>query len=86
MNIATMISTVGIPVASGCNKVEEGVDTVVTEARVTLDPGFFGQDIVVLAFKISEDLLEAKECICVTRVFSVRLCQTPCHPRLSSGH
>lgn len=37
------------------------MDTVVTETRVTLDPGFFGQDVIVLAFKISENLLEAKE-------------------------
>ena len=37
------------------------MNTIITEARVTLDPGFFGQDVVVLAFKISENLLEAKE-------------------------
>lgn len=30
-----------LPVAGGSDKVEKGVDTVVAEARVTLDPGLF---------------------------------------------
>jgi len=30
-----------LPVAGGGDKVEKGVDTVVAEARVTLDPGLF---------------------------------------------
>lgn len=44
---------------SGSDKVEEGVDTVVPEARVTLDTGLLGEDIIVLAFKVADDLLEA---------------------------
>lgn len=48
-----------LPVASGSDKVKKGVDTVVAEARITLDPGLLGQNIIVLSFQISENLLEA---------------------------
>lgn len=47
--------------ASGCDEVEHGVDTVISEPWVTLDPGFFGQDIVVLSLQVADDLLKASE-------------------------
>jgi hypothetical protein len=46
-------------VACGCDKVEENVDTVVPEAWVTLDSRFFGKNIVILAFEVSDDFTEA---------------------------
>lgn len=46
---------------SGGDKVEKGVDTVVAEAGVTLNPGLLRQNIIVLSFQISENLLEAVE-------------------------
>lgn len=45
----------------GGDKVEEGVDTVVAETGVTLNPGLLRQNIIVLSFQISENLLEAVE-------------------------
>ena len=47
-------------VASRRNEVEKGVDSVVPEARVTLDTRLFGKNVVVLAFKISNNFLETK--------------------------
>jgi hypothetical protein len=46
-------------VTSGSDKVKKSVDAVVAEARITLDPGLLGQNIIVLSFQISENLLEA---------------------------
>lgn len=34
------------------------MNTVITEARVTLDSGFFSQNVVVLSFQIAYDLLK----------------------------
>lgn len=45
-------------VSSGGDKVEEGVNTVVTEAGVTLDTRLLCEDVIVLAFKVANDLLE----------------------------
>lgn len=47
-----------LPVASRGDKVKQGVDTVVAETRITLDPGLLRQNIIVLSFQISENLLE----------------------------
>ena len=47
-------------VTRGRDKVEEGVNTVVPEAGVTLDTRLLGQDVVVLAFEVADDLLESK--------------------------
>lgn len=35
------------------------MDTVVSEARVTLDAGFFGEDVVVLSLKVALDFGKA---------------------------
>lgn len=45
--------------ASWGNKVEECMDTVVTEATVSLNPGLLRQNVIVLLLKVSQDLLEA---------------------------
>ena len=45
--------------ASGGDKVEQGVNTVVTEAGITLNPGLLRQNIIILSFQISENLLKA---------------------------
>ena len=47
--------------ASRGDKVEKSVNSVVSEARVTLDPGLFSKDVIVLAFEIANDFLEATE-------------------------
>lgn len=41
------------------DKVQESVYSVVSEARITLDTGFFCKDVVVLTFKVANNLLEA---------------------------
>jgi hypothetical protein len=41
------------------NKVEQSMDSVVTEARVSLDARLFGQNVIVLALQIADNLLEA---------------------------
>jgi hypothetical protein len=48
-----------IRVSGWGNKVEKGVHSIVPEARITLDARFFGQNVVILTFKVSDDLLEA---------------------------
>lgn len=45
--------------ASWGNKVEECMDTVVTETAVSLNPGFFRQNVIILLLKVSQDFLEA---------------------------
>ena len=49
-----------VRMSCGRDKVEQSVDSVVTEARVTFNARFFGQNVVVLAFKVTNDFLEAK--------------------------
>lgn len=46
--------------SSGRDEVEQSVNSVVAEAGVTLDARLFGQDVVVLPFKVPDDLLETK--------------------------
>lgn len=48
-------------VASGGDKVEESVNTIVSEARVTLDAGLLSQNIIVLSLQVANDLGEAVE-------------------------
>ena len=40
------------------DEVEQGVYAVVTEPGVTLDAGLLREDVVVLAFKVANNLLE----------------------------
>ena len=42
----------------GWDEVEEGVDTVVPEARVTLDTRLLSENVIVLAFEIANNFLE----------------------------
>ena len=44
--------------ASGRDEVEESMNPVVAETRVTLDTRLFRENIVVLAFKVANNLLE----------------------------
>lgn len=41
------------------DEVQKGVDAVVAEPRVTLDPALLAEDFVVLAFNVAHDLAEA---------------------------
>ena len=41
------------------DKVEQRVDTVIPETGITLDPGLFGKDIVVLPFEVRPDFPKA---------------------------
>jgi hypothetical protein len=45
---------------SGRDEVKQSMDTIVSEARVTFDTGFFSQNVIVLSFKIADDLLKAE--------------------------
>lgn len=44
--------------AGRCNKVKQGVDTIVSEPRITLDARFFREDVIVLAFQVSDNFGE----------------------------
>jgi hypothetical protein len=43
---------------SGGNEVQKGMNSIIPETRVTLDTRLFRQDIIILAFKMTNDLLE----------------------------
>lgn len=45
--------------ASGGDEVEEDVDTVVAETRVTLDTRLLGQNVIILALEVADDLAKA---------------------------
>jgi hypothetical protein len=45
--------------ASWGNEVEKSVNTVVPESGVTLDSRLFGENIIILAFEVSNNLWEA---------------------------
>ena len=47
-------------VTSWGNKIEKSMDTVIPEARVTLDAGLLRENIVILPLKVTDDLLEAE--------------------------
>jgi hypothetical protein len=47
--------------AGRSDKVEHSMDTVVPEARVTLDTGLLSEDIVILSLKITNNLREARK-------------------------
>jgi hypothetical protein len=49
-----------IPVAGRGDEIEKRVDTVVSEAGITLDTRLFRQDVIVLALEISDNLGEAR--------------------------
>ena len=42
------------------DKVQETVDSVVTEARIALNATLFGKNIFALSFEVIDDLLEAE--------------------------
>jgi len=42
--------------ASWSDEVKQGVNTVVTESRITLDTGFFCKNVVVLPFEVADNL------------------------------
>ena len=44
--------------ASRRDKVQEGVNPVVSEARVTLDTRLLSENVIVLAFEIANNFLE----------------------------
>lgn len=48
------------------DEVEESVNAVVAEARVTLDPALLGEDVVVLPLEVAHDLVEAEEIVIVS--------------------
>lgn len=48
--------------AGGCDKVEHGVDTVVPEARVTLDTRLLCQNVVILPLEEANDFRETGVC------------------------
>jgi hypothetical protein len=41
------------------NKVQQGVHTLILEPRVPSDPGFFGENVVVLQFEVRQAFLKA---------------------------
>lgn len=59
--------------ASRRDKIEQGVNPVVPEARVALDARLFCQDIIVLTFKVPNNLLEAAARITEMRYGSTKV-------------
>ena len=53
------MNVLSLPVSSWSNEVKERMNTVVTEAAVTLNPGLFRQNVIVLLLKIPKNLLKA---------------------------
>lgn len=49
--------------ASGGDEVEHGMDSVVSEAGVTLDTRLLGENVVVLSLEVADDLGEAVTCV-----------------------
>ena len=45
-------------VAGWGNEVEQAVNTIVPEPGVTLDTRLFGQNVIILAFEVTHNLLE----------------------------
>jgi hypothetical protein len=45
--------------ASGSDKVEQGVDTIVTEAGITLDTGLLCENVIVLSLQIANNFTKA---------------------------
>lgn len=43
-----------------CDEVEQGMDTVIAEAGVTLDTGLLCKDIVVLTLQVANNFLETE--------------------------
>ena len=41
-----------------CDEVEQGMDTVIAEAGVTLDTRLLSENVIVLALEVANDLLE----------------------------
>ena len=46
--------------SSGRDEVEQGMDTVVAETRVTLDTRLLSENVIVLAFEIANNFLETE--------------------------
>jgi hypothetical protein len=46
-------------VSSRCDEVKENVDTIVPKTGVTLDTGFFGENVIILSLEIANNLGEA---------------------------
>ena len=46
--------------SSGRDEVEQGMDTVVAETRVTLDTRLLSENVVVLTLEMANNLLEAE--------------------------
>jgi hypothetical protein len=43
----------------GGNEIEEGMDSVITETSLTSNSGLFGENIIILAFKVADNLLKS---------------------------
>jgi len=48
-----------VRVTSGGDEVQQAVNTVIPKPGVTLDTRLFGQNVIILAFKVTHDFLEA---------------------------
>jgi len=57
-------------VTGGCDEVEQRVDSVVSETRITLDSRFFRQDVIVLSLEVADDF--AKGCLIVDLIAEAR--------------
>ena len=52
---------------SGSDEVEQGVNTIIAEAGVTLDAGFLCEDIIVLSLEVADDFTKASVMLVVIR-------------------
>ena len=54
------LSRMHLRMASGRDEIKQSVHSVVPETRVTLDTRLFSQNVIVLAFEVTNDLLESE--------------------------
>jgi len=54
-----VIAATDVPVTGWGDEVEKNVNTVVAESWVTLDPGLFGENVIVLSLEVSYNLGKA---------------------------
>ena len=53
--------------SSGRDEVQKGMDSIVPETGITFDTWLFRQDIIILAFKMTNDLLETVKTLSLTK-------------------
>lgn len=62
--------------AGGCDEVEEGVNAIIAESRVTLDARFEGKDFIILSLDVAHDLTKSRLVVnLVAEAWSIHDCE-----------